>query len=252
MNSNVWLPLTEPLQASRDTVHVVRLTLEADDYQLERLKMLLSSDESARADRYKVPLPRRHFIICRAILRLLFGECLGCNPRDVEFDYGPHGKPDLRQTSAHKLRFSVSHSANQALIATTLDRSIGVDIERIDPGVRILKLAQRFFSSREATELSTLDERDQLAGFFQGWTSKEAYLKATGFGLSFPLNRFSVSLNPHQPARLIEVVDQPTELTRWHLLRLDPLPGFAAAIMLDSCGDSVNLQQWTVEPGLLA
>ena len=251
MNAPAWLPMTEPLAASPETVHVVRVPLLTDDNTLEQMKSLLSPDEIARADRYKVPVPRRHFIVCRAVLRQLLGACVKCHPKEIAFDYGPQGKPLLRQSSSSKgIQFSVSHSADQALIAIAVDRLTGVDIERIDPAVRILKLAQRFFSPREAAELTRLPERDQLAGFFQGWTSKEAYLKSTGFGLSFPLDKFSVSLDPHQPPRLLDVVDQPTELARWRLLPLHPIPGFAAAIMFEANSvDRVNVQQWCWEQG---
>lgn len=243
MTQSPWPPLAQPLQVSRQNVHVIHVTLETDDGQLDRLKSVLSPDESARADRYKVPQPRRHFIACRAVLRQLLGECLNCSPSEVQFDYGNHGKPDLRQSDSPspRIEFSVSHSSDQALIALTAGRLIGVDIEQQDPSVRIMKLAQRFFSVREATELMRLPEADQQAGFFRGWTCKEAYLKATGFGLSFPLNKFSVSLNPQQPAQLLEVVDQPTELTRWRLLALDPPEGFAAAVMFETFHEEPQL-----------
>ena len=238
-----WPPLAQPVHVSQQTVHVVHVPLETDDGQLDRLKSVLSPDESARADRYKVPQPRRHFIACRAVLRQLLGECLNCSPGEVQFDYGNHGKPALRQSDSPspRIEFSVSHSSDQALIALTAGRLIGVDIEQQDPSVRIMKLAQRFFSVREATELMRLPEADQQAGFFRGWTCKEAYLKATGFGLSFPLNKFSVSLDPRQPAQLLEVVNQPSELTRWRLLALDPPEGFAAAVMFEAFHEEPQL-----------
>lgn len=250
MTSSDWPPLIEPLPLSRHVVHVIRIPLQVEDDALSQLKTLLSPEEIARADRYKVPQPRRHFIVCRATLRQLLGSGLNCPATEIEFAYGEHGKPALKQPpGSPRIEFSVSHSADQALIAIALDRPIGVDIEQIDPAVRILKLATRFFSSREAAELTNLPESDQLAGFYRGWTSKESYLKATGSGLSFPLNKFSVSLNPHQPAKLIEVVDQPDEIDRWHLTALDPLPGFAAAILFDAArSEQIQLQQWSLHP----
>lgn len=248
MTSPHWPPLSEPLPLSRHDVHVIRIPLQVEDDTLDRLKTLLSPEEVARADRYKVPQPRRHFIVCRATLRQLLASSLNCTPQDVEFDYGPHGKPALPKSTS-QIEFSVSHSADQALIAIALNRPIGVDIEQIDPAVRILKLAARFFSHREATELTNLPEGDQLAGFYRGWTSKESYLKATGSGLSFPLNKFSVSLNPHQPARLIEVVDLPAELDRWQITALDPLPNFAAAVLYEATrAESTTLHQWSLGP----
>ena len=252
MTSSDWPPLLEPLPLSRHAVHVIRIPLQVEDDALSQLKPLLSPEEIARADRYKVPRPRRHFIVCRATLRQLLGSCLNGPATHIEFDYGAHGKPALKQPpGSPRIEFSVSHSADQALIAIALDRPIGVDIEQIDPAVRILKLATRFFSAREATELTNLPECDQLAGFYRGWTSKESYLKATGSGLSFPLNKFSVSLNPHQPAKLIEVVDQPGELDRWHLEALDPLPGFAAAVLFAAArSEQIQLHQWSHQPSI--
>ncbi|MBS0201393.1 MAG: 4'-phosphopantetheinyl transferase superfamily protein [Planctomycetes bacterium] len=247
MNSITWHPLSETLSLQRDTIHIVRVGLESDDQQLDQFQALLSPDESARADRFKVSHPRRHFIVCRAVVRQLLGQCLGCDPTSVEFDYGPHGKPAVRQAGGPRIEFSVSHSSDQGLIALTLDRRIGVDLEEMNSAVRILKLATRFFSTLEALELASLPEAEQLAGFYRGWTCKEAYLKATGSGLSFPLNRFSVSLNPHVPAQLIEVVDQPEELTRWRLLPLEPKAGFAAAVMVEASADEVvSWQLWSV------
>ncbi|MDB5344110.1 MAG: phosphopantetheine-protein transferase [Schlesneria sp.] len=251
MTSSDWPPLSEPLPLSQHDVHVIRIPLQVEDDMLDRLKTLLSPEEVARADRFKVPQPRRHFIVCRATLRQLLASCLNYARNDVEFDYGAHGKPALRRTTAaaSQIEFSVSHSADQALIAIALDRPIGVDIEQVDPAVRILKLATRFFSPREAAELINLPEGDQLAGFYRGWTSKESYLKATGSGLSFPLNKFSVSLNPHQPARLIEVVDQPAELDRWRIMALDPIPNFAAAVLYEATSaESTTLHQWSLSP----
>lgn len=246
MSSSPWHPLIEPLSLTRDCVHIFRVPLESDDRQLDQFKAVLSPDESARADRFKVPIPRRHFIVCRAVVRQLLGQCSGCDPRQVEFEYGLHGKPSMRQpTTGPRIEFSVSHSADQGLIAIAMDRQIGVDLEEMNPAVRILKLATRFFSPREATELASLPEADQLAGFYRGWTCKEAYLKATGFGLSFPLNKFSVSLNPRVPTQLIEVVDQPQESARWTLLPLEPKVGFAGAVLFEaSLGDAVELKLW--------
>lgn len=248
--SSLWSPISLPLALSRDCVHVVRIGLDVGDGRLAELQSTLSADEAARAERYKVPQPRRHFIVCRGVLRQVLGACLKCEPVQIEFEYGPHGKPALKSPST-ALQFSVSHSGNQALIAISTERRVGVDIERMDPSVRILKLAKRFFSSRESAELLALPECDQLAGFYRGWTCKESYLKATGFGLSFPLSQFSVSLNPHQPGKLIEVVDQSEELERWQLLPLDPPRGYAAALLMEAkSSESLSLQPWLIRESL--
>ena len=145
------------------------------------------------------------------------------------------------------LDFSVSHSADLALIAIAVGRRVGVDVERHDAKVRILKLATRFFSPREAAELASLPECDQLAGFYRGWTCKEAYLKATGFGLSFPLSKFTVALNPREPVSLLEVADQPDEAARWRMHSLDVATDFSAALLVEvSSQELVSVRQWSM------
>lgn len=267
MNDLVWPPLSAPLMLSRDVVHVVRLNLGVPPSQIESLRSVLSHDELARADRFKFVEPRRRFIACRAALRQLLGGFLGQAATEIEFTYGLHGKPLLATSGAMveattqpgrsslglPLEFSVSHSADLALIAVCGGRRVGVDLEHHDAKVRIHKLATRFFSPREAAELASLPAADQLAGFYRGWTSKEAYLKATGFGLSFPLNQFIVAMNPHEPARLLQVVEQPNrsdlgnETFRWTMHSLDVADQFSAALLIEATApENVLIHPWSL------
>ena len=254
MNDLVWPPLSAPLMLSRDVVHVVRLNLDVPPSQIESLRSVLSHDELARADRFKFVEPRRRFIACRAALRQLLGGFLGQAATEIEFTYGLHGKPLLATNVPNlPLEFSVSHSADLALIAVCGGRRIGVDLEHHDAKVRIHKLATRFFSPREAAELASLPAADQLAGFYRGWTSKEAYLKATGFGLSFPLSQFTVAMNPTEPARLIEVAEQPgridhdNEAARWTMHSLTVADQFSAALLVEATApENVLIHQWSL------
>lgn len=282
MHDSAWPLLTSALTISRDVVAVVRLNLDRTSDQVESLRGLLSGDELARADRFKFEEPRRRFVVCRATLRQLLGACLGVEAAAIQFTYGPHGKPQLDATSrvgrvveAHgehgehgrktvvvedsthpterdpSPQFSVSHSADRALIAISSGRHVGVDLECHDAKVRIHKLAERFFSPREFAELESLPTELQLAGFYRGWTSKEAYLKATGFGLSFSLSQFTVAMNPTEPAGLIEVVEQSgradlaNEAARWRMHSLSVAADFSAALLVEAtASENVVIRQW--------
>lgn len=254
MNDPAWPPLSAPLMLSRDVVHVVRLNLGVPPSQIESLRGVLSDDELARADRFKFDEPRRRFVACRATLRQLLGSFLGREATEIEFAYGLHGKPQLAANDPKlPLEFSVSHSADLALIAICCGRRVGVDLERHDAKVRIHKLATRFFSPRESAELANLPVEDQLAGFYRGWTSKEAFLKATGFGLSFPLSQFIVAMNPHEPARLQQVVEQPNrsdlgnETFRWMMHSLDVAEQFSAALLVEATApENILIHQWSL------
>ena len=59
-------------------------------------------------------------------------------------------------------------------------------------------------SDQELGELRTLSSKKFSQGFYNAWTRKEAFIKAVGHGLSFPLKEFTVSLSPGRPAELLE------------------------------------------------
>src|SRR5437763_310665 len=79
--------------------------------------------------------------------------------------------------------------------------------------VDLLEIAERFFSPREAAALRGRSPSAQTRAFFHCWTRKEAYLKARGMGVTWPLDRVEVSVSPGRAA-LLNVCDDPAELSR--------------------------------------
>src|SRR5262249_50978106 len=128
-------------------------------------------------------------------------------------------------------------------IAVTRGREVGVDLERVRAEVATEEIAARYFSAREVRTLMALPPPLRPDAFFRCWTRKEAYLKATGAGLSLDLNRFDVSLKPGEPAALLATRDDPAEVRRWSLEHLVPGPGFVGALAAEGhrrnvwCGD---------------
>jgi 4'-phosphopantetheinyl transferase len=200
----LWaIPPTVP-SLVHDVVHVWRVALDVSTAQVERLRRLLSSDESQRADRFHLARDRRRFIVARGLLRLILSRYLQLHPSTLQFAYTAFGKPFLAQgTEGELLNFNVSHSDELALIACTRGRAIGVDIESIRPTIEYEQIAARYFSPTEYAHLCTLPLELRVRAFFRCWTRKEAYIKAHGAGLSVPLDRFAVSLVPGEPARLL-------------------------------------------------
>ncbi len=70
--------------------------------------------------------------------------------------------------------------------------------------------------------------RAARAVFFQGWTRKEAWIKAIGSGLSFPLDQFCVTMDG--PARVLSIRGDAAEAARWHLEAFEPCRGYVAAV----------------------
>jgi len=194
---------------------------------------LLSDAERQRASRLLFERDRDRFIVARARLRQLLAARLGTRPDSVELVYGAHGKPALAPWYADTdLRFNVSHCDDLTLYAFSCGREIGIDVEAVRPIRDADDIAARFFSQRENRAYRALERRDRPLGFFQCWTRKEAFIKALGDGLSYPLDRFDVSLTPGEPARILRVEDTPGDRCGWRMDSWSPAPGFVAAVVI--------------------
>lgn len=205
--------------------------LVASRAEVDALRVMLSADERERATRFVFKRDRRRFIVARSVLRTILGRYLGCTPADVRFTYGAHGKPVLLD-DARETRFNLAHSEDFAVYAVTRGRDVGVDVERVRHRFAFTEIAERFFSAAERAALQRLPPRQRARAFFRCWTRKEAYVKARGDGLTFPLADFDVSLSPDEAPRLLRVAHDPSEPSRWWMTALYPVPGYVAAAVV--------------------
>src|SRR5262245_39260742 len=174
-----------------DEVHVWRVGLDWPAASVAELKGVLSSDERARADRFHFEIDHRRHVVGRGVLRLVLARCLGTAPHALRFDTGARGKPNLAAGFARaRLQFNVSHSGELALVALTVGRAVGVDVEWIRHDLDVEAIAERYFSARENAALATLAADARRDAFYACWTRKEAYIKAVGDGLALPLDQF--------------------------------------------------------------
>ncbi len=180
------------------------------------LHELLSPDEQTRAARFVFARDRHHFTVGHAALRAILAQRLDVTPRDLTFRAGPHGKPQL---VAGRLHFNLTHAGSIALLALSPIRQLGIDLEPVRAMPDALDLAAHFHPNELAGLRAT---PPNPRAFFECWTRKEAFVKATGQGLGTPLDSFEVTFYP-EAARL---VDQPG----WLLFNLD-VPGYAAALV---------------------
>lgn len=215
-------------------------SLEVDDKALHTLKQSLSKDELARAARFVFDKDSRRFIAARGYLRHLLSRYLNLPADAIAFDYGEHGKPMLAVAHDESLFFNVSHTRDIAVFVVAKERDIGVDVEALDKSVDIIGLAKRFFSSDESARLLALPQAQQQDAFFACWTRKEAFVKAIGQGLTFPLARFDMTFEPDEPAALLAVRDVEINAKDWRVFTFLPKQGFPAAVVCPVCIDSVK------------
>jgi 4'-phosphopantetheinyl transferase len=206
---------------------------------------ILSSDELTRASRFHFEKDRLHFARCRSALRFLLSRYLGIPAAEIRFEYQPSGKPKLAaQQNPRRLRFNVSHSAGLALIAVSADHRLGIDIEKIRSDVDITTLAERFFSARERAGLRALPDHLRVPAFFACWTRKEAFLKATGDGLSFPLADFSVTTHPDLDPALEEIRGNTIARKQWFLADLSVFEGYCATVAFERSHSRLETYAW--------
>lgn len=211
-----------------DVIHVVRICL---DSPVEHEHEVLDEGERGRASRFVFERDRRRFIVAHRWVRILLGRCIGRSPESLRFVAGAHGKPALVD-APFDLRFNLSHAGERALLAIARGRDVGVDIEQ-EQDIEVFDLASRFFAPSEVAALRGVESTERIPAFFRCWTRKEAFIKALGDGLSFPLDGFEVSVSDDQSPQLLRggngggVLDLPS---RWRIVSLASEPGYAAAL----------------------
>jgi 4'-phosphopantetheinyl transferase len=226
-------------------VHLWQLHTPAAAPVIPQWQRWLTAEEQARAARFHRDRDRHTFILSRGGLRWLVGQYLGLDPAAVAFRYGDRGKPYLAPahspTSGPGLEFNLAHSGDWVVYGFTQGTAIGVDVEAIAPRNHGEGLIQRCLTAQEQQTLSS-DPAIRQRQFFGYWTAKEAYLKATGQGLSYPMASVEVMWTADATqARLV----QPSTAQDWTLQPWQPDEATAAAVCVAA---TVSEMRWGQVP----
>lgn len=230
------------LSLPQNTVHIwlVDPATVADSALIQAYHQLLTEDEQARWERYRFDKDKHQHLVTRALLR----HCLslyvpGVDPAEWRFANNPYGKPAIANPLELPLQFNLSHTLNRVALAVTLEREIGVDVERIKAVDQVRGLAERCFTEGENRYIFGSDLRGHLRGdmegilwrFFKLWTLKEAYIKACGRGLSISLQ--ALSFDPEAaPLRLSFREDHLDDPERWSFRVWQPGPDHLLSLAL--------------------
>lgn len=239
-----WQRPSGDVQLSTGDVHVWRVLFDRFAGKAEVFLAVLSDEERDRAERFHFESGRVQYIVTRTALRMTLARYTGIDPRNLQFEYSSHGKPSL--AGVESLQFNVAHSGGLALIAVAKEGLVGVDVEARRRDFAGQRIADRFFSAREAGALRNLPIDQQEQAFLNCWTRKEAYIKARGDGLSCPLDSFDVTLAPGEPAKLLHVKNDPDEATRWNLRALPLGEGYTAAVAVRGTFNLICCWDWDV------
>ena len=168
----------------------------------------------------------------------VLGRALGCAPAEVKFRYGAHGKPGL---AGSDLRFNISHSGALAVIALARVE-VGVDVELPRPR-RSDAIARRFYTPGEIERLfAHADPERRADAFFRLWTCKEAFLKATGEGLSRSTRSYEIAFSP---PRLLWATGIPDASLRYSVHPVDVGDPYRAAVVVEAPEVTARTYRWS-------
>ena len=196
---------------------------------------VLSEDERARAAKFRFDHDRKRFTSGRTALRVLVGGYLKTNPEKVAFVYGHAGKPSVANS---ELSFNLAHSARHAVIAFTLGRQLGTDVEEIRAMDDMENVAEFSFSEDEFRRWRALPGDQKVKAFYRCWTRKEAYLKAIGEGIAQRLKKFDVAFEAGAAPGILRGAEG-----EWTILDVSREP-CAAAIACEGAG--VKLESFSL------
>ena len=163
---------------------------------VSRWAQLLSEPERTQASRFRFDADRRRYSVSHGLLRLLLSAHLDQAPELIPFTCNAFGKPSVEAAiNDRKVEFSLSHSGDMAAIGLALGQPVGIDIELARPDVDIEELARTICAPGELACLNRLAGPAREEAFFNCWTRKEAYIKARGEGLSYPLQKFEATID---------------------------------------------------------
>ena len=145
--------------------------------------------------------------------------------------YTEHGRPYI----LNSFDFNISHSGDMVVFSAITCAQVGVDIEQIKPAD--FNLMRDQFTTREWYKV--VNNGGALADFYRIWVRKEALLKASGLGLTIPLDQIDTSGDTIS-----------LDGTDWHLQDVQIADGYMTAIAT-SVKDpeieimKINLDHWT-------
>jgi 4'-phosphopantetheinyl transferase len=218
-------------------VHVCVFRVSHESLPFAEIVTRLSSEERKRADRFLKEADRKRFVLGRAMVRHLCATHLGATPERVRLGQTSNGKPYVTypaEVAEKRFEFNVAHSGDCVLIAWTLGRSVGIDVEALDrdPPVTFNEVATTAFSGAERAALFAAAPDQIAAVFYRIWVRKEAVLKAEGCGIGGgQLRSFSVARRHDARIEWVERVQYPDSSERiWKIVDLAPAPGHLAAL----------------------
>lgn len=218
-----------------DVVTIASSSTEAmSDDELNEASRRITESERQRARSIRLERPLRAFVVGRLLLRSTVARIAGVPPDEVGIELEPTGRPVLTDALSHYF-VSIAHSGCYVVVGVA-QRQIGVDVEQLRQSAPSPRLMARVCSPEELRLLEGMTDADRAAAFMTVWARKEAYGKAIGRGLGFPLRSVTVGVGE-------STISGGTD--EWRAADVDIDPRYAAAVVAAGLDWHVRLDRVT-------
>ena len=228
-----WPPRPPSVELPGDEIHVWGASLHDPGLAAYAKREMLAPEERERAAKFHFERDRKSFVVRRSVMRAVLGSYLRMAAADVPLVYEEWGKPRILASNGDPpLHFNFSHSRGLALCAVGRFAALGVDVEKLRPMPEMAEIGATFCSPQENALIKGASDDQRLEVFFDVWTRKEAYLKATGQGLASSLAQ----------------IDCSEAAPGWTLHSLSPAQGYTGTLAFPGHADKVRCWRWEVGP----
>jgi 4'-phosphopantetheinyl transferase len=211
---------------------------------VDEVAALLSTDEQARAARFRGEDLQRRFRVAHGALRVLLGARTGLAPAALRFAGAEGTRPVLADTPPRSVSFSLSHSGELALVALTDAAAVGVDVEQLRTLDDTAHLGESVFTPAELRALRAEPAARQQEAWFEAWTRKEAVLKALGTGLGVEPRALELLPPDFVPVARAAALAGPLRDAAWTVASFRPAPGYVAALAVGARAAAWRLAYW--------
>lgn len=216
------------------------VTLPASKELVKTGTQWLDPEEQARLRRMPSESNRDRFVACRTVLRYCLAPHLNCSEANVRFGVGKSGKPEILGCSRS---FNISHSGDYGLVAVSLAKSVGVDIEYVKVRRNLTAITRHVFHPDEIIAFDKIDAKTRPRFFYDMWVRKEAVTKWLGDSI-FQVRDISV-LSTMSTAQAVTVNGRGSA---W-IVPVKVSSQYASAVAIDAVPDvkgppTVTLHEW--------
>lgn len=216
---------------------------------------IIAPDERQRMMAFRFEKDQRQCLAARALLRTVLSSQSSTAPADWRFGTTARGKPFVEGPAGQApLHFNLAHTHGLVVCAVSSAYArLGVDVESIDRRTAALDIADSHFSPAECAWLRGVPTERLHQAFMQLWTLKEAWIKATGEGLSATLSQCTFALPAYADAGPAAVSatfhgDSTEQGAHWRFIQSVLQDRFAVAIGADTQGQALSCRVFDAVP----